>query len=332
MNEPEFTGGIVAPARHDKPDTTPLPFEAGDIDLTGVDPLRRAEVRRRVAVVRSFLTIMLPNDDDRRRHAQMLDLSVNQFKALVRAWLAHPSAGSVAQSGVSRGKPRPAGPLQLDAEVKATAEATVAELSPTATLAQAVEAVASACTARGLDVPKATTVWKMLTAARRLVIDTSARGNVVVGRCRLRLPVMEDETLVMPSIGLVIRADDGVIVGATTRADAVSDAALVALATAQPGLAVVEIDDELKARPLGTDATVTPFPASTIRRRLSRILGNRLGKLKPVYKAGAERRPERLLKSRTDRPLSRADAAVVIRAAIDAHNAERGGDRAVWID
>lgn len=325
MEDSEDSGGVRARA-------VALELDQG-LDLSGVDPLRREEVRRRVAVVKAFIALPAPDDADRRAHADALGLSVNQFKALVRAWNEHPRASSMAQSGRSRGARRATGPRHLDAEARATAEETVAGLAPTATLAQAVEAVASACGARGLDVPKKTAVWKMLTAARRLQVDPSGRGVVVVGRCWLRMPMVNDYTLAMPSLAVAVRADDGVVLGATLRNDAATGAALFALTATQPGLISILVDDVMvDAAAFGAKTVGTPCSPSEIRRRLSRIFGNRIGGVQPVYKAGAETRPERLLRSRKDRPLSRADAAAVIRAAIDAHNAERGTGPATWVD
>lgn len=333
MVEPEIAGGIAVSAPHDHSAAPPPGSDEGDIDLSGVDPMRRVEVRRRIAVVRSFVALAAPDDDDVRRHAAMLDLSINQFKALVRAWRAQPSADSMAQSGRSKGKPRPVGPRQLDAEVKATAEAAIAGLSPTATIAQGTAAVAAACETRGLTVPKATTVWKMMTAARRLQVDPAGRGMVVVGRCWVKLPVLDGDDLVTPSVTLVVRAYDAAIVGATLLSDAATDAALITLARGQSDVRTLLIDERMiGSDPGAADAIGKTYPASTIRRRLSRILGDRIGKVQPIYKAGAETRPERLLRSRKDRPLSSTDAAVVIRAAIDMHNAERGADRTAWID
>lgn len=333
MESSGFAGGTAEPTRDGHRAAPPLTSDDGGTDLSGVDPLRRQEIRRRIAVVRSFLALVEPSDADRRRHAETLDLSLNQFKALVRAWRAYPSATSMAQSGRARGAPRATGPRHLDARARTTAEAAIAGLTTTATLVQAMEAVAAACEAHGLDVPRKTTVWKMLTAARRSQVDPSEHGVVVIGRCRLRMPVVEGDTLVMPSVALAVRAYDAAIVGATLRSDRAADAALAALALSQPDQKSLEIDDSMVTDPpIGVYAAVTVRPSSMIRRRLSRILGTGIGGVQPVYKAGAEARPERLLRSRKDRPLSQADAMAVVRAAIDAHNAERGAGRTIWID
>jgi hypothetical protein len=333
MEEPVFTGGTPAPVADGHQVAPPSIHDDGNLDLSGVDPLRRDEVRRRIAVVKSFLALAASDDDDLRRHARKLELSTSQFKALVRAWRDYPSGSSMAQSGRSRGRPRATGPRHLDEETKAISEATIAGLSPGATLTQAMAAVASACAAHGLEVPGKTTVWKMLTAARRLQIDPSGRGAIVVGRCWLRVPVVEGDTLFTPSVALAVRADDAVIIGATTREDGTTGAALIALGIGQPDLRSLDFDEQLSgAQPERAGAIGTPSSPSAIRRRLSRILGDRIGNVRPIFKTGAEARPERLLRSRKDRPLDPADAGAVIRAAIDAHNAERGAGRAVWID
>ena len=73
--------------------------------MTGVDPLRLGEVRRRVAVVKSYLALEEPTDAHRKDHAEQLGLSVNQFLALVRAWREHGRAVAMSGAGAAKGTP-----------------------------------------------------------------------------------------------------------------------------------------------------------------------------------------------------------------------------------
>lgn len=54
----------------------------GELDLSGVDPLRWPEIRRRVAVLQSFAALDRPRAADRQAHAAQLGVGVAQFMRL----------------------------------------------------------------------------------------------------------------------------------------------------------------------------------------------------------------------------------------------------------
>lgn len=314
----------------------PSQINAGPIenlDLSGVDPLRREEVRRRVSVVKAFLALPAPGDADRRRHAEALNLSSNQFMALVRAWREHQRASSVAGSGSTRGNPRSIGPRHLREDVRRVAEGAVAHLRPGATLSEATKAVANLCVEAGLAAPCKATVAKMLREKRRGQSLPEEKGVVVAGRCWLRLPVTIGAGIAMPQIAIAVRAEDGVVLAATMSEDPLRHIAVAAVAANMPGLTLVNIDSEMLAElPAVAGGIGCLSSPAIVRRHLARILGDGIEGVRLVYKAGAQARPERLLRARKDVPLSHCDAMAVIRTAIDSSNTTRGGPRAVWID
>lgn len=75
-------------------------------DLSGVDPLRRAETTRRIDVIRTYLDTANPTQQDRVDSGQLLGMGPAQFGNLVRAWQKHQSPEALAGAGAQRGKPR----------------------------------------------------------------------------------------------------------------------------------------------------------------------------------------------------------------------------------
>ncbi len=112
-----------------------------DLDMSGVDPLRINEVRRRVAVVKSYLTLTGPTDADKNTHAVQLGLSVNQFLALVRAWREHGRAVAISGAGAAKGTPRPNGRRNLPVASKKAAQDVIATLGPEVSLVETVRLV-----------------------------------------------------------------------------------------------------------------------------------------------------------------------------------------------
>lgn len=304
-----------------------------EIDLTGVDPLRREEVRRRIAVVRGYIALGVPTDADRRSHAQRLNLSVNQFMALVRAWRDQPRPGSVAGSGYERGVRRRGGPKQLAPDVKAATEEGLANLEPGATLSAAVIVVAEACEQAGCEAPSQATIWKMLMEQRVGQFAPDMEGVLIIGVCWVRLPMKDPVGIVMPQLTMAVRAVDGHILGATLSKDPVRRSLVAMLGASSPNLKDIRVDEGLAAAVTARSGIeVTVSPGSMVRRQLTRVVGIRIGSLRLVLNGRGRGDAAHLLRSRKDSPLTPADASAVIRGAIDKHNLRCGGEAVVWID
>lgn len=67
----------------------------GRIDMTGVPPARRAETTRRIGIVRRYLAIALPTEEDDRRFAHELGLSIDMLLRLAEAWRKHGKASAM---------------------------------------------------------------------------------------------------------------------------------------------------------------------------------------------------------------------------------------------
>ena len=294
-----------------------------ELDLSGVDPLRLVEIRRRVAVVKSYLQIKAPNEADRRKHAFELDLSVNQFLALVRAWSQQQKASAISGAGTAKGSPRPGGRRALPTASKATARQVIGEADTNSSLVEIVRLVRQRCEAIGVSPPSRSTIWNMVMEARRNDPGTEDRGTLV-SRCHVRLPVKIDAEIEFPMLTLALDRGSGAIVLAALD-DALSLAPYLADAVEAGTIAEpVTVDEELTERIQTMKVTsLKRVPATAARTETARILGRGVGSLDLIYQHSRARRPEDMLRSRKDAALSEEDAARIIVEQLDAHNAAR---------
>ncbi|KHA64778.1 hypothetical protein NI18_06445 [Sphingomonas sp. Ant20] len=291
--------------------------------MSGVDPLRWTEVRERVAVVVAYLAIERPTEDDRMEHAGYLGLGRTQFLKLVRAWRTHGTAVAIAGAKSEREKPR-TGWRALPPASESVMRNTLERLGPDVRPSVATAAVTAALRAQGLQTPDRSTVWRRLMAIRRDRGHVADAGDVVVAECRVRLPVLTDGTISMPSLLIAACAADGLIVAALTLTDERPDFggfARAALAASRSGC--LTADRAFAAAFDGAEGLRRVGPGIA-RTSLSRIIGRRLGRLELQF--NRSRRPaDRLLRTDDDRPLDPADARLALEAAIVQHNAARGG-------
>ncbi|MBD8640269.1 hypothetical protein [Sphingomonas sp. CFBP 13733] len=295
------------------------------LDMSGVDPLRWAEVRERVAVVVAYLTINGPTEDDRMDHAARLGLGRTQFLKLVRAWRAHETAVAIAGAKPKREKAR-TGWRALPPASEGVMRETLERLGPDVRPSVATAAVTAALKAKGLQSPDRSTVWRRLMAIRRDRGYVADAGDVVVAECRVRLPVLADGTISMPSLLIAARASDGRIAAALPLAGErpdMSGFAKAALAASRSGCLTA---DRAFAAAFGCVEGVRQVGPGTARTTLSRVVGRRLGRLELQFNR-TSRPVERLLRTEDDRPLDLADARLALENAIAQHNEARGGSR-----
>lgn len=302
-----------------------------ELDLSGVDPLRWDEVRRRVSVVKDYLSLPFPTNLDQKAHANQLDLSVNQFMALVRVWREYRSAARMAASGAHRRGSRRPSRLSLDPRTKDATAAVIDELGPNASLSSIMRLVEERCGALGVRAPSRGTVWNMAMSARQG--HDSGETGIVIGTCSVRLPMATPDGTVLPSLTIAVRAADGAILAAALEpADWRSTAATIA-STAVADAQVRAASDLLTSkRPAEGPNGVTPIPAVKARSAISRILGRSVDGIALIYQPSKALAPERLLTTKQDRPLSRTDVRTLVTGAIAKHNAARNARDAAWID
>lgn len=301
-----------------------------DLDMSGVDPLRWAEIRRRVAVIKEFLTIRKPCDQDRQCYAHRLDLRTSQFMALVSAWREYGRASAIAGGGKEKGKQRKAGPRHLPTGIKEAAKTVLANLDRSTTLDKAHAIVTDVLSAQGLKAPSRSTVWHLMRASRQEPVQATDKNIILATRCWLRLPTLMDDGIDYPSIILAVRLNSAAVLAASMATDPHSSKRLAA------ALASLAPEDHIKVEnPLAPAFDNLPKEVSTIlsfnaRRELARAIGSGFGYLRMIYHPARTADAVDTLGKR-DTPLSLEDAQRAALAAINLHNSARNAPACSWI-
>jgi hypothetical protein len=292
-----------------------------DLDLTGVDPLRINEVRRRVEVVKSYLEVPQPDENDRRRHAGMLGLSVNQFMALVRAWREHGRAVAMSGAGAARGTPRASVPRSLPERSKQVARSAILSLAPDTSLAGAVRTVTARCAALGLQAPSKSTIWNMMMALRRDSPVQSGAGSIVIARCHAKLPVELEGHVFFPSLTLATDTGSGIISAVSVGYGEVEMPTIARDLLGQSPLTPIQAGRDVAAK--GDFRGCRLIKPSAARTATARVLGRGFGSIDLIYQISRSIDPKSVLRARKDTPLQVADAQRLICEQLTKHNAGR---------
>ena len=305
--------------------------------MSGVDPMRRREIRRRVTVMRDFLSGEHRTAVDKAAAAGSLGLSADQFSRLVRSWRTHGQARLLAGAAADtrRGRRRTGG---IADEVRTTVASVVADLGSDARNKAVRDAVVERCVGLGLRPPSNGTIWNMLMEARRREEPPGTRPDgpgavdeLIVGRLWFDLPVDVGS-------GLIVRPEALTAVSSIGRRIAAIDLAcgpqtsplldqlldrLDRLAGPQGGRRIVVTSFELDA----IDGEPAGFRHGLeidedAQGRLARLIGRGIGRLDVHYRM--PRKPAiRHLAARHDSPLTPTEAEETIAAAIRDHNVGR---------
>lgn len=302
-----------------------------NLDLSEIDPLKWAEVRRRANVIERFLEINNPKAADRGRFGAMLDLGSLQFSNLVRAWELHADARSLSPgvrgrkaSKISRSKSG-----GVDPRAREIARGVIAELAGTTTLNAVVAAVTARCTAADVDPPSRMTIWYLGMEAKGATGDAAhepVADAILVARAVLKLPVDMgiEEGIMFPDVTVAVEMPSKRIIDITMdHPSGAPDVEFIA-ATLQRGSKPIEVDTIVLAAlahalPYGT--AFVPVPPGGTRKTLANTLGRFVGRLELAYKPLVAH-PDRFMQSAKDRAPSRTDAEVALRFARDRHNAD----------
>lgn len=297
-----------------------------EIDFSGVDPLRLTGTRRRIEVVRNYLSIKKPTAADREEAARMLGIGPQQFMNLVRAWRLQGSAVAIAKAGGQSGAPRPPRKRGLPQPTRAAAEEALRDLPASATHKAAIAAVHALCERRGTRPPSDSMISYLRLAVRRSGIAADGEPGVVIGRAIAGLPMMEVDATTLPELVIAASTADGRVIAAALLAP--GDAAPGEIATAVsaetpalPGPLTIGADDKTLAAKFATARVVSRFAAG---RLLAKAIGRGIDGVRLSYGPLASRDPKRLLRAKADEPLTIGDALAVLTTAMIAHNAARG--------
>lgn len=289
-----------------------------DLDMSGVDPLRYAEMRRRIAVIREFIATERKPKTVREAFAARLGVGEKQFMRLVSTWCALGDDARAAQlDGATSGKggrrPRRGG---LKPETRAVVADVINNLGSDASLAAMLEAVRHLAASRGVAPPARSSIWNMLMEARSQGAPSHQEPGVVTGVVFARIPVViaSDDNLTLdaihPAIALAVRSPDGAILAYDVGMGAINADArrLVLRPTFGEG-------------PEDADADV----GDDDEHRLPALLGGRIAGIRILHRPSLASPAASLVRSRRDAPISPDDAHRLIAVAIAEHNEARAG-------
>ncbi|BCA58128.1 hypothetical protein [Sphingomonas sp. HMP6] len=299
-----------------------------DIDLSGVDPARWPEIRRRVGILDEFVAVHRPPLEVRAAFASRMGLSVSQFLMLARVWRTTRDASAIpgarSRNAVATTRRLPARPLEVVRE-------TIDALGPTARRRIVLAEVARRCAAESVATPSDSTVDNLLADARANMVSTpDVAAETLIDECAVKLPVAQGAEIIMPRLLIAIALPSRVIMATRVSCDPDIPPSfpdlltqLDAIGAAIPPIRAPHYNDDQS----GPDQSGNP---ADDRPSLRRVLGNRLGNLQIVHRASMARPGTALVASRHASAITTADAVAAIGAAVSAHNARlvvSGGQR-----
>ena len=299
-----------------------------DLDLSQIDPLRRAEVRRRVEVLDRYLRITLPTTADAAVHAGQIGISVAQFYRLAQAWRIHrdPKLVGAGQRGGRRVRRD-----GVPSSAKRIVSAVMDDLGAEASQQDISREVARRCQGARIPTPSRGAMWTYIMDARATApIRDNEPNRVVVGRLWVKLPTAHGGNSVFPQIALAVLLPDRLVLGLDVscehrRKASASMALARAFASMPSELDDVEIvidpgdADDVAAVHLARLGTM-PRPSKTsVSRLLSANLGRRLGGLVLMHR-GHSSKTSGLLQARANSAVDCGTARAEIERAARAHN------------
>ena len=299
-----------------------------DIDLSGVDPARWPEIRRRVGILDAYVAIERPTVRQTDAHAERMGLKRSTFYALARTWRDKRDPRKVAGSGASKGRRARNETNDLPDATIALIRTVIDEMGPWAEDRLILRAVHARLLASGCAKASDQTVRHLLDQTRTSRTDRSPFcPAILIERCHFRLPLAQGEAVVLPAVCLAVALPENVVVAYRLGTDAAPPSAMDVLAdlralsirgSARRPLIAPVIEDEL---PEGS----SDIPDDALARvRLRRVLGGSIGGVEFLVqsRAGGQSAAPR---TRFEKPLLQRDVDVAVAEAITRHNDARGG-------
>lgn len=295
-----------------------------DLDLSEIDPLKWAEVRRRADAVKEYLSLNDPSAADRERLGATLNIGAHQFANLIKAWVAQrdasvfaPGLRSQRQSRSKRGG--------VDPRAREIARKVIAEIGADARISRLVEIVGRRCAAVGVAPPSRSSLWLLASESRSKGADDDD-NSVIVGRAYLRLPVKTDGGVTFPEVVVAVehptgRVIDAVFAGSAGDFDAERLAASVAGSFGSGNVTVQANDaDADRLAPFLPEKCMIDRLLPTLPSiKLSKAVGGKIGRIKLSYRP-LKVRPTTVMQSGRDEAPSIADAKLALELACRSHN------------
>lgn len=305
-----------------------------DIDLSGVDPRRWGETRRRIEIIREWIAGGRHTKQEGDEYAERIGLNYKQFMRLVSAWKKHGDPTKLDGAGMKRGERRDS--RMPEATSQAVLDA-IAALGPDARFVDVAAEAGRRC--RDASTPAASTgmIHYLLMRARQQAGPRTGDQEILIGRVGCRMPtIIEDRIVPTPELIVAVLAPEGIIIAheLVVESDRLAAAASVlsqVLAQVLPeALAQPASSKAWKGRPIilakeldvgsklarSMPALLKVAPGSP---ELARLLGSYIGTIPIRHRI----RAANFAPAAVDAPLAPADARRAIGIAVQAHNTAR---------
>lgn len=296
-----------------------------NLDLSGIDPLKWAVVRRRAKAVKEYLSLTNPSAIDRERLGATLNIGPHQFANLIKAWVAQQDAAVFAPG------PRPQKESRgrrggVDTRAREIAREVIAEIGADARISKFVDMVGKRCSAECIAPPSRSSLWLLTSESRARGIEAEI-NSVIVGRAYLRFPVRTGEIVNFPEVVVAVehpmrKVIDVVFVSESGEFDAERLAASIAdNSLAQNVMVQANDSDADRLAPfLPRNWVIERLRPMLPSIKLSKTIGGKLGCVKLSYRP-LKVRPATVMQSGRDEAPSLADAKLALELACRSHNA-----------
>ncbi len=298
-----------------------------DIDLSGVDPARWPEIRRRAALLDEFVGLTDRPVGLRQEYADRMGMSLSHFMQVVKIWRGGRSAAAIpgARSKVGVAKRR-----RLPARTVEMVQGTIRDLGPMARRVAVIAEVGRRAEAMGIDRPSNTMVTKLLSEARAdMTGPADFEPEILIDECSLKLPVVSGESVIMPRVLMAVRLPEREILDVEVSFDPdVAPSAEILAERLTTGMDAAARELPMRAPHL-EPAIGMAIGAETGPRTgaptLNRVLGTKVGDIGVVYQLSKVRASDSLLSARHSRGIGTIDSIDAIRRAVAAHNDKVAG-------
>lgn len=297
------------------------------IDLSGVDPTRWPEIRRRVAILDEYCAIPDRKQRSRRAYAKRLGIGEAHFSALAQIWRERRNPADL-PGAQARQSPKPAN--RLPAASADVASDVIEKLGAMARRRDVLIEVKRRCADAAIVPPSDATITNMLTAARASHAGATAfEPEILIGICAARLPAQHDDEVVLPRLLIAVQLPERVIVGYDVAIDPALSPSVDRLmasvrAAADPAGASLRVRaPHLSALEQAAIGATVPVGRPTGLPTLPQLLAPAIGEVGLVFQFAKAKSADRLARIRNVSPLSERDVVTAIEQAVAAHNARR---------
>lgn len=295
-------------------------------DLSGIDPLRVPEVRRRIAALEAYLSISSASTADAVKLGKSVGLSHAQFQRLARVWRDHRNPNLLGVGPRGRSK-RDYGITPRAIEI---AHETIALSAPEDRVTEISAAIEARCAEEDVARPSRPTIWNYVRAARKTA-PVSGPPRIVIGRMWFHLPMLDRPVDAMPTLFAATLLPEGIVLAHRISTDpmippSVSDLISEVGSLLSPAAPIRElvIDDidQRAASPALFDAglSIMPRRSHSAQRDLSRSMAGKLGPLDAIYRRARARPATRKTATRFETPLDPTEVVAAIESTIASNN------------